>query len=236
MGQNIAFIDLIFLGLVAGFLILRLRSVLGRRNGNEAPPRDSYGLNRQADQSGAGESAAGDNVIDLGSRRPETMASPAPAPVIPEGPAAAGLTRIAMADPSFDPDGFLGGARRAFEMIVGAFAAGDREALRPLLSDDVYRSFEGAITAREADGHDLTTEIDAVRGISFAAASLNGDVASVTVRFVTDQISVLRDRSGEIIDGSPTESVRMTDDWTFTRSITSGNPNWVLVATATPEA
>lgn len=236
MGQSIQFIDIIFLGLVAGFLILRLRSVLGRRNGSEAPPRDPYGLNRQqqdADPAAAPGGAAGDNVIDLGSRRPAT---PPPAPVIPEGPAAEGLTRIALADPSFDPDGFLGGARRAFEMILTAFAAGDREALRPLLGETVYRNFEAAISDRESRGEQLTTEVDAMLGLSFVAASLTGDVASVTVRFVTDQISVLRDREGTVIDGSPTEAIRLTDDWTFSRSVSSGNPNWSLVTTATPEA
>lgn len=237
MGQSIQFIDIIFLGLVAGFLILRLRSVLGRRNGSEAPPRDPYGLNRQQQEaeSSASPSAtdSADNVIDLGSRR---SATPPPAPVIPEGPAADGLTRITIADPSFDPDGFLGGARRAFEMILTAFAAGDRETLRPLLSDTVYRNFEAAITDRESRGEQLTTEVDAMRGLSFVAASLTGDVASVTVRFVTDQISVLRDRDGTVLDGSPTETVRLTDDWTFSRSISSGNPNWSLVSTATPEA
>lgn len=233
MGQSIQFIDIIFLGLVAGFLILRLRSVLGRRNGTEAPPQDRYGLNRQASSEQPTAPREGnDNVIDLGKRRTD----PAPAPVIPEGPAEAGLTRIVMADPSFDPDGFLGGARRAFEMILTAFAAGDRDTLRSLLSDDVYRSFEAALSAREAAGQTLTTEVDAVHGLSFAAASLTGDVASVTVRFVTEQLSVLRDSSGTIIDGSETETVRMTDDWTFSRSVTSGNPNWALVATATPEA
>lgn len=236
MGQSIQFIDIIFLGLVAGFLILRLRSVLGRRNGSETPPRDPYGLNRQQQDSDANAVPAaagpGDNVIDLGSRR----TTPPPAPVIPEGPAADGLTRIAMADPSFDPDGFLGGARRAFEMILTAFAAGDRETLRPLLNETVYRNFEAAITDRESRGEQLTTEVDAMRGLSFVAASLTGDVASVTVRFVTDQISILRDRDGAILDGSPTETVRLTDDWTFSRSISSGNPNWSLVSTATPEA
>ena len=238
MGQSIQFIDIIFLGLVAGFLILRLRSVLGRRNGSETPPRDPYGLNRQqqdGESTTPAQAGAGGNVVDLSSRRPVTPVAPQ-APVIPEGPAAEGLTRITMADPSFDPDSFLGGARRAFEMILTAFAAGDRATLRPLLSDAVYRNFEAAITDRESRGEQLTTEIDAMRGLSFVAASLTGDVASVTVRFETDQISVLRDRDGAVIDGSQTETVRLTDDWTFSRTLSSGDPNWALVTTATPEA
>lgn len=238
MGQSIQFIDIIFLGLVAGFLILRLRSVLGRRNGSETPPRDPYGLNRQqqdGESTTRAQAGAGGNVVDLSSRRPVTPVAPQ-APVIPEGPAAEGLTRITMADPSFDPDSFLGGARRAFEMILTAFAAGDRATLRPLLGDAVYRNFEAAITDRESRGEQLTTEIDAMRGLSFVAASLTGDVASVTVRFETDQISVLRDRDGAVIDGSQTETVRLTDDWTFSRTLSSGDPNWALVTTATPEA
>lgn len=235
MGQSIQFIDIIFLGLVAGFLILRLRSVLGRRNGSETPPRDPYGLNRQqqdGESTTPAQAGTGGNVVDLSSRRPVAPQ----APVIPEGPAAEGLTRITMADPSFDPDSFLGGARRAFEMILTAFAAGDRATLRPLLGDAVYRNFEAAITDRESRGEQLTTEIDAMRGLSFVAASLTGDVASVTVRFETDQISVLRDRDGAVIDGSQTETVRLTDDWTFSRTLSSGDPNWALVTTATPEA
>ena len=139
MGDFPHYFDIILFAMVAAFLILRLRSVLGRRTGNERRPES---LSRPAER--AADKAAG-NVVPLGVRGP---ASPLPT-TKPTDAVAAGIERIRAADPGFDPAAFLEGARGAFEMIVAAFAAGDRRQLRPLLSDEVYKPFSDAIDERE---------------------------------------------------------------------------------------
>jgi predicted lipid-binding transport protein (Tim44 family) len=229
MGQGIQFIDIIFLGLVAGFLVLRLRSVLGRRTGEEKP-RDVRGRRLEGESPEA--TAADDNVIELPSRDGGRKADR----FVPStGEVEAGLTRIAVADPSFEPDRFLEGARAAFEMIVAAFAKGDSKALRPLLADDVYTDFDTAIRQREADGRVMETEIAALTRMDITAARLQGDVALITVRFVSEQMVLVKDSEDRVVEGDPTRYETVTDDWTFARNTATRDPNWQLVATEAPE-
>lgn len=225
MGDLPHYFDIILFAMVAAFLILRLRSVLGRRTGHERRPD---ALNpRPVEQTG---DKAGNNVVPLGARGAAAELPP-PAGKPPDA-VAAGLERIRSADPAFDPAGFLEGARMAFEMIVAAFAAGDKAQLRPLLSDDVYKPFGDAITEREAAGETLETRILRLKSIDIAEAALVGRVARVTVKFVTDQINVLRAHDGSIVDGHPEEPTEKIDFWTFARDTHSSDPNWVLAATA----
>jgi predicted lipid-binding transport protein (Tim44 family) len=221
MGDFPHYFDIILFAMVAAFLILRLRSVLGRRTGQERRP-DTF-LRR-------GEPAAADKVVPLGNR-----AAAATAPLVTAAPAeavAAGLERIRSTDPSFDPAQFLEGARGAFDMIVAAFAAGDKARLRPLLSDEVYKPFAVAIDEHGAAGETLETRILQIKGIDIVEAGLDGRMARVTVKFVSDQINVLRAHDGSIVDGDPDHPIEKTDFWSFARDTRSGNPNWVLVTTA----
>jgi predicted lipid-binding transport protein (Tim44 family) len=223
MGDLPHYFDIILFAMVAAFLILRLRSVLGRRTGHERRPES---FSRPVER--AGDKIAG-NVVPLGARGPATH----PLPTAPPADAVAlGLERIRSADPGFDPRAFLEGARLAFEMIVAAFAAGDKPKLRPLLSDDVYKPFSAAIDEREAAGETLETRILNLKSIDIVEAGLAGRMARVTVKFVTDQINVLRAHDGSVVDGHPEEPTEKTDFWTFARDTRSGDPNWVLVATA----
>lgn len=249
MSQGISFIDIIFLGLVAGFLILRLRSVLGRRTGNEKP-HDPY---RPADRSSRSEQSDDEGVvIDLSSRRsggdtqgeqvarssfddlPLFLRRSQTPLVAPE--AASGIALIKTADPSFDENRFLGGAVAAFEMILQAYVKGETKTLRGLLADDVYRQFSDAIKGYAARGEILETELIGMQAASVTQARLDGRVAHLTVRFVTEQMIVVRDKQGTIIEGDPTRFDRLTDDWTFCRDTASRDPNWRLEATSTPEA
>jgi predicted lipid-binding transport protein (Tim44 family) len=132
-------------------------------------------------------------------------------------------------DRSFDPAGFLDGAEQAFRLIVGAFAAGERTTLRNLLSDDTYRAFEQAISTREAAGHQQVSEIRAVPGVSIDAAELSSTVAQITVKFVSDQISLTRDQAGNPVAGTDAVT-EITDLWTFERDLSSRDPTWRLVA------
>jgi predicted lipid-binding transport protein (Tim44 family) len=219
MGDLPNYFDIILFAMVAAFLVLRLRSVLGRRTGNERPHDPVL---RRAE-------APADKVVALRSR------SPAPSPVITAPAAdavAAGLEQIRGADPGFDPSQFLAGARAAFEMIVGAFAAGDKARLRPLLSDEVYTPFAAAIDERAAAKETLETRIITLKRLDVTEAGLTGRIARVTVKFVSDQINVLRAHDGSIVDGDPDHAVEKTDFWSFARDTGSRDPNWVLVATS----
>jgi predicted lipid-binding transport protein (Tim44 family) len=213
-------IDLILFAMVAAFLVLRLRSVLGKRTGYERPP--------QPQGAPQGPAARAEGVVEEiapaargGARR-----------VIPDqrGPVGQALGRIGAADRSFDPNGFLDGAEGAFRMIVTAFAQGDRQTLRALLSDDTYAGFEQAITAREQAGESQRTEIRSMHEMAIEGADLRGSTADVTVRFVSDQVNMTTGRGGEILAGSDAIT-EVIDIWTFQRDVTSGDPAWRLVAT-----
>jgi predicted lipid-binding transport protein (Tim44 family) len=218
MGDLPHYFDIILFAMVAAFLVLRLRSVLGRRTGNERR-RDFL----------RGPATAGDKVVALGQRPDPATASIQAAPAA--GTVAAGLAQIAAADPEFDTPHFLDGARGAFELIVGAFAAGDKQQLRSLLSDEVYNSFAAAIDERQAAGETLETRIIKLKDIDVADAETEGSRARITVKLVSDQVHVLRAHDGSVVDGDPENAIEKTDFWTFARDTRSPDPNWQLVAT-----
>jgi predicted lipid-binding transport protein (Tim44 family) len=222
---------IIFLAL-AVFIFLRLRSVLGQRTGRERPPYDPYSARDAVRPS------TNDNVVALPGRSgdaPSVAADPAEPVwkgVAEEGSSvAAGLDAIGQADKSFDAKRFITGARAAYEMIVTAFAEGDRRALKDLLSKDVYEGFETAIRERETKGETAETRFVSIDKSDITAADLRGSMAHVTLRFVSQLVSVTRDRDGNVIDGSPEKVTDVTDVWTFARDVSSRDPNWKLVAT-----
>ncbi len=216
-------VDLILFAMVAAFLVLRLRSILGRRTGFERPPAP---LEPQA----PGEAARTIDTTAEEAAEPRALGGPVrrlPAPTSPPGQA---LARIRSVDPSFDPNAFLDGAESAFRMIVTAFAAGDRETLRGLLSPDVFADFTAAIAAREQAGETQRTEVVAMRESAIVEADLRGTYATIGVRFVTDQINITTGPGGVLVAGS--EAVTETIDiWTFARDLNAADPTWLLVAT-----
>ncbi len=216
-------IDLILFAMVAAFLVLRLRSVLGRRTGFERqqPPPVAGAPEaspRQARLEGVAEEL---RPAARGARR-----------VVPDprSPVGQALLRVQGADRAFDPNGFLDGAEGAFRMIVMAFAAGDRQTLRALLDDATYAGFEQAIAAREQAGEAQRSEIRSMHEIAVEAADLRGSTADVTVRFVSDQVNITTGRGGEVVAGSDAVT-ELTDIWTFQRDLGTGDPTWKLVAT-----
>ena len=226
---------IIFLAL-AVFIFLRLRSVLGQRTGRERPPYDPYSARD------AVRSPATDKLVTL----PPRPAEPAPArPVEITAPSvdrwkdvaetgsgvAAGLDAVAAADSSFDAKHFITGARTAYEMIVTAFAEGDRRQLRSLLSREVYDGFDAAISERESRGETAETRFVSIDGSTITGAELRARTAQITMRFVSKLISATRDRSGNVIDGNAEKVTDVTDVWTFARDVSSRDPNWKVVAT-----
>ena len=201
MSDSQPYLEIVIFAMIAVLIGLRLRSVLGRRNPDqEQPPRP----------------AEGGPVIDLTARR----VPPAPSSADP-------MAQIAAADPAFRPDQFLGGAQWAFEMIVKAFAAGDKATLRPLLSDSVYGDFVQAIDQRGGGADPQAPQLVRIVSATLDEARLDGRQAEISVRFVSEQ------KTGRGKHGG--DDIRMIDLWRFARDVSSKDPNWRLVATGTAE-
>jgi len=217
---------------LAVFIFLRLRNVLGQRTGRERPPYDPFSARDGVRKS------TNDNVVTLPGRSGEAIQKPAAEPAErwkdvaePGSAVAAGLDAIAREDKGFDAKHFVIGARAAYEMIVTAYAEGDRRSLKNLLSRDVYEGFESAIQEREAKGETVETRFVSIDKSDITAAELRGRTAQVTIRFVSQLVSVTRDKAGNVIDGNPDKVTDVTDVWTFARDVTARDPNWKLVAT-----
>src|SRR5258708_15441391 len=220
---------------IAVVIFVKLRSVLGQRTGGERRPYDPYSAREPVRPS------TNDNVVALPGRAAEPPTKPvdaaAPAPdrwsgiAEPGSPVAAGLDAIARDDKSFDAKHFIAGARAAYEMIVTAYAEGDRRTLKNLLSRDVYDGFEAAIRERESKGETSESRFVSIDKSDITDAELRGRTAQITIRFVSQLVSVTRDRDGAVIEGSPEKVTDVTDVWTFARDLSSRDPNWKLVAT-----
>lgn len=221
--MDVHFIDIIFFAMVAAFLVLRLRSVLGRRSGNEHRRPDPF-RPKPAD--------ADDKVVPLPDRSGRSVGEGMEIPASAKGtPLEAGLTQIGVADLNFTPQGFLDGAKKAFEMVVQGFAKGDRKALRPLLNDAVFESFSAAIRAREEAKESHETTLVGVKSAEIIEARMEGRTALVTVKFVSEQINARRDKDGRVTEGDANHVAEITDIWTFARNTRSRDPNWTLVET-----
>ncbi len=218
---------LIVFAVLAVFVIWKLRSVLGMRVDRESPPPARFAPRRPAPAA----------VTPLPSAAPVSEASAPPSGaerwegVAEKGVASAwsGLDAVAASDPSFDGKAFLNGARRAYELIVTAFAKGDRETLQALLSPDVFDGFSAEIARREQQGETMETAVVAIDSATVDAARAIAGRNEVTVRVVAKLMSVRRDRAGETIDGEQTRKV--VERWTFARDPKANDPNWKLVAT-----
>ncbi len=227
MGEGFQLIDIILFAMIAAFLVYRLRSVIGRRTGHQSRPVDTP-VRR-------GEGDPGGNIIELpdhsGAGRNDAPDAPDDAEATPEDILATGLAHIRAADPDFDPEAFVAGARTAFETVVHAFATGDTGVLRALLDDSVYENFEDAIHRRLNASETLETTVVGIKEVEPIEAEMNGRTALFTVRFLSEQVNVVRDAEGAVLDGDPNQVSPVTDIWTFARNVRSRDPNWKLVET-----
>jgi predicted lipid-binding transport protein (Tim44 family) len=227
MSEGIQFIDILFFGAVAAFLIWRLRGALGRRTGHERHRPGS--LARRVTES---EEVGSDGVIPPPDRSDSEGAEALkPAEEDSGTPLDAGLAQIQLADPDFNPEDFIKGAGGAFGIVVEAFAAGDAGALRPLLSDDVYDNFTTAMKARQSAEQTLETTLVGLNSADLIEAHMRDHTAFVTVKFVSEQINVTRDAEGAVVEGDPSHIATVTDIWTFARNTQSRDPSWTLVET-----
>lgn len=212
-------IQLLVLAAIAVFLILKLRSVLGTRTGYEKPPV----------QPGTVEATAPKrfDVVEGGPDHDITAH-------VPDGSdSAVAFAAMKRAEPSFSVTEFLGGARGAYEMILKAFDGGDLDSVRGLVAPEVYAAFEQAVADRRAQGLTVTSDIVGIREVAVNEATFSDTsrIAEITVRFLAERTTVVKDQSGTIVEGSETELVRQRDLWTFQRAMGAQDPNWRLVAT-----
>jgi predicted lipid-binding transport protein (Tim44 family) len=239
--QNSFDMTTIVFALLAAFVVWKLRSVLGTRNGAEKPPSNPF-ASRAPGGSGARRADAdsgdsGNRVIPLpGAAEPPVAIAPSKddrwKPNAEPGTKAwAGLDAIAAADPAFAIKPFVEGAKSAYEMIVTAFADGNREVLRNLLSPEVFESFAAALAEREKRGEKVTTTFVSIDRVMIDDAVLNGRTAEIKIHFTAQMITATRDQAGAVIDGSPDKVAQIDDIWTFARDTRSRDPNWKLAAT-----
>ncbi len=235
MDEGSSLINIILFAAIAAFFVLRLRGVLGKRTGHDKRKADPFSPRETAEDED-------DKVISLpdrskGAGAEETAEQAAEATADADAaasPLAAGLHQVKRADKSFDEDQFVEGARTAFEWVIDAFAQGDAKTLRPLLSNDVYGDFSGAIAERESAGQVLETTLVGITDAQIIEAELQGRTAFVTIKFVSEQVNVVRDSDGEVVEGDPNHGTKITDIWTFARNTRSRDPDWTLVATRSP--
>ena len=215
MNDGFAFFDIIIFAMLAIYLVFQLRKVLGRKTGMEKPPTNEFTEETEA-------VSQHENIVPLQERSQEQVVSES------------GIAKLRQLDSSFNEKEFISGSRSAFSWIVSAFADGDSVKLEPLLAPNLFKSFEQAIQERVAAGEKLETNIVSIKSAQIDGVSVEGNTATVTVEFVSDQIKVVRDSEENIIDGDPDTIENLTDLWTFNRDVTSPNPNWILSRTETP--
>lgn len=243
------FVDIIFFALVAAFLVFQLRRVLGRRDGHEgkrqdpfAPPRERNFTDEtvvQLPDKSESDTAEADSPPAPGSKNQAPDSPPAPGPEnqSPEdededqSSLGQGMIQIAEADPGFRPEEFLSGARIAFELVLSAFIAGDARALKPLVSADVLANFTHAINDRAKAGEVMEDSLVGIKTVDILEAYMEDAVSHITIKFISEQVNIMRDENGDVVSGNPSVVNDVTDFWTFARDTQSRDPNWILVAT-----
>ncbi|CVI19515.1 conserved hypothetical protein [Agrobacterium fabacearum CFBP 5771] len=223
------FITLFFL-VAAVLIFLQLRSVLGRRTGNEKPPFDPYTPRDVA----KGPVTDDNKVVTLPKRseaEEENRFAEADALAPVDTALNTSLRELMTKDPTFRPKEFLNGARMAYEMIVMGFADGDRKTLKNLLSKEVFDGFEAAISERESRGEVVKSTFVGIEKADITQAGIRDSEEQITLRIVSQLISATYDKDGKLVDGDPDAVAEVDDIWTFSRDVRSRDPNWKLIAT-----
>lgn len=211
-------IEIVFLAMLAGFIALRLVSVLGRRTGEEKPVRDGF----------PGEPPVPPRMAE---KRPAGRGFGGEWPAVVREP----FQAIAQADRNFDPDDFLNKSQAAYRHILEAFWRGDRAELRPYVADEVLAQFEQVLDARAADGLNVENSLISVDRAEYVSAVLDGAMAEIAVRFDARISALTRNAAGAVIEGAPGETLETHDVWTFSRNTHAADPVWLLTATDTEE-
>jgi predicted lipid-binding transport protein (Tim44 family) len=209
-------LDIVLIAMLAGIVLFRLYTVLGRRTGHERPPQENYRIGPQQAEDTVG---AAPKLTHASAERPSD-------------PVASGLFDIGLADRGFDKEHFLKGARAAYEMILTAFANNDRATLKPLLSDEVFGAFDSVMRRREQSGDKATMTLVGFTDVKIIAAALKGSTAEITLAYSARLIAATTNSQGVVIDGDDKSVRDVTDVWTFVRDSRARDPNWSLVSTS----
>jgi predicted lipid-binding transport protein (Tim44 family) len=216
-------LGILLIAMIAGVILFRLYTVLGRRTGNERQPSE-----RLRRVGGTIPAAASESAVAL----PDRGAVPTEQAQKPDDAVARGLTDIRLADRHFETEHFLEGARRAYPMIVGAFAARDRATLRPLLSDEVYAAFDAVMRGHEERKESVNYSLSGFKSVRIVHAEMKAPTADITVEFSAQFVSTTLNEEGAVIEGDPNAVRDVVDIWTFARDTRASDPNWTLVATS----
>ena len=242
MGNSFQFIDIIFFAMIAIFLILRLRGVLGKRGrDHNSGFLDLFKQDNNLIETDSENKT--NNVVKLS----EEILDEKPN-VVSEGEddkfndssnnknlMSARISQVQKYDATFDEEDFLVGAHVAFEIILTAFASADMDELKPLVSDEVYGNFAKAIQDREQAGHVMEDTLVGINKSEMVEAYMEDDNAFITIKFVSEQVNAIRDENGDVVEGDANVVLTVTDFWTFARDTTVVDPNWLLVATRSLE-
>jgi predicted lipid-binding transport protein (Tim44 family) len=235
MNNSFQFIDIIFFAMIAIFLILRLRGVLGKRDRNDgAGFLDLFKQDLDTDKTKY--ETKDNNVVKLSkidnkSEDFEEILSAAET----SSPLTDGILQVQECDTNFNQEDFLVGARVAFEMILKSYASAEVDVLKPLLSNEVFGNFSKAIQDRENAGHVMEDTLVGIKKSEMVEAYMEGDCANITIKFESEQVNAVRDENGDVVQGSADVILTTTDFWTFARETKSKDPNWLLVATRSLE-
>ena len=224
MGDGIPFGDLIILGAVALFIILRYRSVLGEKSGHD------FSKNKQDKPESEAEKVvhiSGKTMTqtELEAQDEKTLAD------IDDPEMSQAIAKMKTTDANFSIQEFLAGAKMAFEMVIKAFNERDYDTLKMLLAEDVYESFESELKAQEKKGHQAITTLVSLEGAEITEAELKRSKANITVQFTSEQINIVKDKDSKVVEGDASDIDNIVDEWTFERDLKSRNPNWTIVAT-----
>ena len=211
--------DIIVIGAIAAFILLRYRAILGEKTGRHEDSEPTRPLQEF------------ERVIQLPEREVEQTAAPVVLPTKDYGELNATFDKMRDIDRQFSPEEFLEGARAAFEMVLDAFNEADRDTLKMLLAKDIYAAFDQSLKALEDKGHKQQTTLLAILEASIAAAELNGNKARITVTFESEQVHLVRDAQGEIVEGDASQQEAVEDRWVFERNLASGDPAWKVIET-----
>lgn len=235
MSEGFPYGDIVILALIAGFILLRLRSVLGQKTGNEnpdffRPKQDDSPNNPNA------KPTKPDVIIQLVEKtlKPRSSAEQEhdPYALKLEGtPFFQAITEIKALDPLFNVTAFVDGAKMAFEMVFDAFVKGDKQTLSMLLSEEIYADFAHNIDELAKQENKMETTLLAVNPKRIVSVVLDKNIARITVEFESEQVTVERGKNGEIISGDPSDVQHVVDEWLFERDVTSKNPNWKIIET-----
>ena len=219
MDGGFSYGDIIVIGALAAFILLRYRAMLGEKNERDDAPRPK--VVPLADYG---------RVIQLPAARVAPTADKKD-DVAKYGSLAETFVKMRGIDREFSPDEFVGGARTAYEMVIDAYNKADRDTLKMLLSDALYKSFDAALTQEKTDGKRNETTLVAISKADIVEASVKGNLATIAVDFASEQIHLVRNDAGEIVEGNPSAHTQVEERWVFTRTLANSNPNWQIIET-----